>query len=289
MSNTRPVKHFLGRIADTHRSSDLWFKNYIDRVTLRVSLAGKAAGGSGGIVHPSAPNWGVFPTPSGARPKPDRDPLGNIECGDCVFAGPGHQVTMVGQQVGDPNLVVTTEMVKAEYSKRTGYNPVTGANDTGYYIRDMIEIWSTEGLYGTKCLAACAVDKDDQELVAAATWCGCGLIGGYDLPDATETQYDSEGDALWFVPAGGFESNGDYPGKRGGHCMYSPSTSPAADGYISWGELVTGTNAWRVGDRGRGGCCSELWLILIDRWIMANGRAPNGFALEDLLADWGRR
>lgn len=273
-----PTSRHLGRIPDKHRSTDKRFANYLDRKVLRAAVKDRAY--SAGIVHPVAPNWAAFPTPNGQRPKPDRDPLGNNIAGDCVLAELGHHVNLIGQQIGDPKLVVTADMVLKEYTKLTGWDPKTGRNDTGLYMRDVIDIAMKEGLFGVKILAACAVNPQDQEEVGLGVWCGCGLAGGYDLPMATETQYDSDGRAFWYVPSEGWEK-GDYPGKRGGHCMHMNGTSPAADGFNSWGEDTTSTNAWRRE------CCSELWLYVIDRWIETTGRAPNGFALQDLLADWG--
>ena len=284
MFNSREVKRYLGRVADTHRSSDLRLASYMG-TRLRAEREPRFTRGLESVASgqcPASPSWPAFLTPKGMKPTPDRDSLGNNYKGDCVFAAPGHHVNMIGQQTGDSQLVVTTEMVDDEYIKRTGYNPVTGANDNGYVIRDMIKIWSTEGLYGTKCLAACAVDITNQEEIEFGIWCGCGLIGGYDLPEATETQYDAQGRAVWSIPKGGF-ANGDYPGKRGGHCMYNEGTSPGADNYNSWGEPVTSLPSWRLA------CCSELWLVFIDRWIQATGRAPNGLALQDMISDWNLR
>ena len=282
MFNPREVKRYLGRIADTHRPSDLRLASYLDKTGLRAERVPGFALGLESVASgrcPAAPSWTAFLTPQGIRPTPDQNPLGNNHKCNCVFAGPGHQVNMIGQQTGDSRLVVTTEMVDAEYIKRTGYNPITGANDDGYVIRDMITIWGTEGLYGTKCLAACAVDILNQEEIEFAIWCGCGLIGGYDLPEATETQYDNKGRAVWSMPI----PKNDYPGKRGGHCMYNEGTAPGADNYNSWGEPVTSLPSWRPN------CCSELWLVFIDRWIQATGRAPNGLALQDMMSDWNLR
>ena len=261
----------LGRHPDRHTLKDLRLKDYLDR-----SLIGTAAGSVEGVYVPaSAPvagNWAAFPLDDGRMPKDDNDPMYNDVYGDCVFAAPGHMVNMIGQHTGS-NLIVTAEMVKSAYLT------ATGGMDSGYYIRSMLDQWLLDGLYGTKLEAYCAVDKNDPDEVAIALWLGCGLIGGYDLPLASQGQTDEYGRQLWDVPNGGWPA-GKGPGSWGGHCMYQRGTSPGMDDYNSWGEADTeGTIAWRLD------CCSELYLPMVREWRLGTGRAPNGFAWDDLLAD----
>jgi hypothetical protein len=226
---------------------------------------------------PAAPNWESVFLESGTRPKRDRDPLGNNRAGCCVFSAPAHDINLIRQFGGAHVPEVTAEMVLAEYAKRTGWDPVTGANDNGYYIRVMLEIWRTEGLFGTKLLAYCAVDWNDPDEVRLALWLGGGLIGGYDLPLASQDQQDVSGRQLWYVPEGGWKA-GHGPGTWGGHALYKFGTSPGGDQDNSWGESTISTPGWRKD------CCSELWLPIVDIWV-AGAKAPNGFALDDLLAD----
>jgi len=248
----------LGRIHDTHRNTDLRFADYIDRVKLIESSQA-----------PAAPNWEAVPTPSGSRPTKDRDPLGNTDNGDCVFAGPAHMVNLQAKLVGRPDICVTEEQALAEYYKRTG------GPDVGYVIRDMIQIGKDEGLYGVHFLGAAMVDKNDPVEVALACWCGGGLIGGYDLPANWREQLDNG--ALWTRPAGGW-APGQGPSTNSGHCTFMPGTAPGGDQVNSWGILVGQEAEWRQD------CCSELWLLLTDLWV-TGGFAPNGFSAADLIAD----
>jgi hypothetical protein len=181
-------------------------------------------------------------------------------------------INLIAKQLGLTNLVVTAEMVRTEYLKRTG------GSDTGYYIRSMLNIWATDGLWGTKIDGYCTVDKNNPDEVALATWLGGGLIGGYDLPLASQGQTDAQGRQLWDVPAGGWPA-GKGPSSWGGHCLTVQGTSPGMDDGNSWGESTHMTYAWRKD------CCSELYLPLLQIWQGADGRCPNGFMYKDLLAD----
>jgi hypothetical protein len=181
-------------------------------------------------------------------------------------------INLVAKQLGLTNLVVTAEMVKAEYLKRTG------GLDNGYYVREMLDIWATDGLWGTKIDGYCTVDKNNPDEVAWAVWLGGGLIGGYDLPLASKGQVDEKGRQLCYVPAGGWPKN-EGPGTWGGHALFQRGTSPGIDDYNSWGGDLEATFGWRKE------CCSELYLPMLQIWQGADGRCPNGFAYRDLLAD----
>lgn len=165
----------------------------------------------------------------------------------------------------------------AAYSKYAGYNPTTGENDDGFIVREMLGIWQRDGLFGTKAIAYALVGADLEEK-AIASWLGCGLIGGYSLPISAQRQVDDQGRQLWYLPPGGFPKS-EGPGSWGGHCIWMDAPSPQLDGGNSWGQQVYWTQGW---DRA---CCDERWLVLVDGWIDGVGRAPNGFAYEDLLAD----
>jgi len=186
-------------------------------------------------------------------------------------------VHMIGQQTEDSSLAPTADDVLSEYARRSGYDRETGANDNGFVIRDMLKIWQREGMFGTKLLAYALVSGNPDE-IAIASWLGCGTIGGYSLPLASQSQVDAIGRQLWYVPPRGFPS-GQGPGTWGGHCIWEDAPSPSLDGGNSWGQQVYWTPEWAKA------CCDERWICIVDAWKMATGRAPNGFAWDDLMAD----
>ena len=256
----------LGKKPFLPKAKDLHLKNYINKAAI-ISAA----------QIPAAPDWQAFSCPDGNLPPPDTDALGNDRAGCCVFAGPGHQLNMINVQLGDQSRV-SADDVLAAYSKYTGFDPITGENDNGYYVRNMLDHWRAEGLYGTKVIAYALVDWTNPEEVAVATWLGCGTIGGYALPLASQGQIDDLGRQLWDVPAGGWPA-GRGPGTWGGHCVWLRGASPKLMNTNSWGQDTVWTLEWQQA------CCDEMWLVLVDKWVDASGRAPNGFAYEDLLAD----
>ncbi|CAB4131389.1 hypothetical protein UFOVP276_185 [uncultured Caudovirales phage] len=256
----------LGKKPFEPKTKDLHLKAYINKAAIITAAS-----------VPASMDWLSFSCPDGEKPQPDTDALGNDRAGDCVFAGPGHMVNMVRAQTGNSSRVSTDEVIAA-YSKYSGYDPVTGANDDGYYVRDMLNIWQRTGLYGTKILAYALVNWKDPEEVAIASWLGCGTIGGYSLPIASQDQQDEAGRQLWYVPTDGWPC-GKGPGSWGGHCMWLRGASPKLMTANSWGIDTTWTLDWQAQ------CCDEMWVALVDSWQLTTGRAPNGFAYGDLLAD----
>lgn len=256
----------LGKKAFIPKQKDLALKSYLDKAALISS----------GEV-PAAPSMTYLHQPDGGLPTWDADDLGNASIGLCVLAAPAHHLMLVSKLAGS-SITITREQVIGAYTKYTGFDPITGANDNGWVVRDMLDAGRKDGLYGHKILAYAAVDKSSPEEMEIATWLGCGTIGGYALPLTAQNQVDANGRQLWDVPVGGWNSKNG-PGSWGGHCIHAHSTSVNRDGGNSWGEKTFWTSAWR------NACQDECWLVIWDNWQFATGICPNGFALKDLIAD----
>lgn len=264
------MRYATGKHPYQAKASDLLMAKYLDKSALINS----------GQV-PEAPSMYFLPQPDGALPMWDGDDLGNKTIGLCVFAGLAHLFMLAGKLSGQP-CTITKDQVVALYAQLTGYDPVTGANDNGYNIRDLLAYAQTTGAWGRKVLAYTLVNAQDPVELAIATWLGCGTLGGFSLPLTAEGQTAPDGRQLWDVPQGGFTAaNG--PGTWGGHCIHCYSTSTDRDGGNSWGERSFWTRAWQQA------CQDEAWLILPDNWAPSTGLAPDGFALADLLADVAAR
>jgi hypothetical protein len=253
------MANLTGKLPFVPSSLDLHLRSYIDKATL-----------IGSEQVPMASNWANYPTPAGFRPIPDTDPLANNKRKCCVFSGAAHMVRLVGQLTGNRALAPTADDVEREYLT------ATGGQDVGFEIRILINKWMTEGLFGTKALAATLVDNSPEER-AIASWLGCGTLCGFMLPASYTSQNDAEGRPFWNVPSGGFPLD-QGPGAASLHCIYEHAPSPSTDGGNSWGQHVTWTNDWGYQ------CEDERWLILLDAWVNPN-KAPNGFALQQLLSD----
>lgn len=259
----------LGKLPFEADPRDLKLSSYIDKS--KLISTGQC---------PLAHDWEAVKNIEGKKPEADSDPLANDNANCCVFSAPGHMVKMIGQQTNSP-IVVTKDMVLDAYGI-TGYRLDPKMFDKGFNIRAMLKIWKLLGLYGTKALAYVLVNWKDPEELALASWLGCGTIGGFALPKASQGQTDEQGRQLWSVPPGGFPE-GQGPGTWGNHAIWTCKPSPKLDGGNSWGRKTYWTMEW--GNQ----CCDERWMVLVDKWQAATGRAPNGFAFEDLLADVAAR
>jgi hypothetical protein len=255
----------LGKLPFSPDARDLKLASYIDKEKL-ISAS----------QCPLAHDWDEIPSAAGKLPDADTDPLGNDKANCCVFSAPGHMTKMIGQQTGEP-LTVTTDMVLNAYSI-TGYKLDPKLFDNGFNIRVLLKLWKMFGLYGTKALAYVLVNWKDPDELALASWLGCGTIGGFALPKASQGQVDDKGRQLWSVPPGGFPA-GQGPGTWGNHAIWCCKPSPALDGGNSWGQSTYWTMEW--GEQ----CCDERWLVLVDKWKMPSGITPNGFAFDQLMTD----
>ena len=257
---------FLGAQAHTSDHRDLAFKNYCDaqRILEDHTVA--------------AIDWTAWKTYNGIIVPDDTDPLGNQKAGCCVLAAPGHHLKRVGLLTGR-YYDVTEATTLREYQLGTGYDPLTGANDNGANIRDILKRWKNVGLFGTRIDAFATVDWTNPAEVVAASYVGCGLIGGYDLPLHSQYSTDEEGRPLWNVPPGGFPA-GKGKGTWGGHCIWTFSRSPGLEVGNSWGERTASTQPWQSE------CCFEKYIVIHKDWLLRDGnRAPNGFAYQDMLSD----
>jgi hypothetical protein len=254
-------KLYTGKLPHIPDSRDLKLAKYIDRgVLIDVAMA------------PLGVDWTAVPLPDGSMPKPDRDPLYNNKADCCVDSMFAHWINATARHVG-LDLVVTADMVRDLYISQTGYDPLTGRNDTGLYVREVLKALM-KGFWGVKLLAFATVDWTNEEEVALANWLGVGTLGGYSLPASIWTQTDETGLYSWRVPAGGFPP-GWGPGSAGGHAIYQHGQRNGN----TWGESVIETQPWI--DL----CCNELYLGVLDISRLATGRIPAGFAWNDFLAD----
>jgi hypothetical protein len=249
---------------------DLLLKDYIDKGRIVDSPA-----------IPGALDWYRAFRPDGSRVEYDRDPLYNLEAGCCVLSAPAHQLRLVGQITGNV-IAVDSEAVKRQYIADTGYNPDTGENNTGMQVRDMLKRAKKTGLFGLPpALGFAKADPFDAVERLIAQWLGCGTIDGYSMPIAGADDTDGSGRLVWTKPAGGWPE-GQGPGTRGGHCFLGHGADAWKLGN-TWGYQVAMDDPWTYD------CIDESWVLLWPQWILASGRAPNGFALADLLADAAAR
>lgn len=256
----------LGALPFTPKPTDLHFKAYLapghDQL-LDAALA------------PGALNWHKVPTATGDLPTPNRDPLGNIDYGDCVYAGMATGAMLVSQMVGQPRIITTREVLAA-YGEGTGFDPATGEGDNGAYPIKALTDWTKKDIFGTRCQAHCLVDAQNPEEVLMALFLGGWLLGAYDMPISAQDQVDAAGNPDWRVDPRRTEAENKRRG-WGGHAFCEHAAKMPQN--TTWGMGGHFTDHWRQA------YVSSLHLAILRDWRLPSGRAPNGFAFEQLLSD----
>lgn len=102
-------------------------------------------------------------------------PLGNLQAGDCVVAGAMHMVqTWTANQ--DHEVIMTAEQAISLYSQLTGYDPKTGANDTGLNIAAFLKFWRQTGVAVTKSGPMHRLTRRIRSKFTMPTTCSAGFI-----------------------------------------------------------------------------------------------------------------
>jgi len=213
-----------------------------------------------------------FPTP---KPRGGFPILGNDVCGDCTIAGAAHVISAVDSEIPFTQQVqFTTEQAIAQYEFFTGYNPQTGANDTGCNENDVLETWRTKGLFkGHKILAHAPVQPHDILAVhRAIAFYGVCYIG-IACPESAQQQF-AAGDPWTVVPGSPVV---------GGHCIVAVGYTPAYIECATWGGIAA--VSWPFWET----YCDEAHVVITGSEVRAGhgvGKAP--LDTEALVADLDR-
>jgi hypothetical protein len=163
---------------------------------------------------PKAP-WDWAPEVTGGFPMALNDTYG-----DCVIAGVVHLLQLSYAVVGDQFPYPGDDAVKATYFG------LTGGADTGLNEQDVLRTWMTDGLFGTKIVAAAQVHLTDFATQKVACYNFGGLMYGWDLPAIAEQEF-AQG-VPWSLRPG---SNPPV----GGHCTCGSGYNPGGGADITWG------------------------------------------------------
>jgi len=257
----------LGALPFQPKPTDLAFKAYLAPGHDQLIDA---------AMSPAALNWHKVPTASGDMPTPNRDPLNNNIHGNCVLATGANGAMQVSQMVGAPRIITGAEVDAAYADLEPGFDPVTGTGDNGTYPVKFLTKWSKQDYFGTRVLAFARVDETKPEEVALAMFLAGWLFAAYDLPLSAQDQVDANGNPDWRVDPNRSAKDNERRG-WGGHaeCEHAVRMRQGT----TWGLNSHATEEW---------CqqyTSSLHLVLLRDWRLPSGRAPNGFAYEQLLVD----
>jgi len=192
-----------------------------------------------GMDFPDGPEgWrmlGNGPSDDGSIPQSDIAALKGA--GDCAWAGPAHETMLLCKNAKRPIPNFTGLNVLEQYSEYSGYNLVTGANDTGSDVVQVLRWRQTKGLVDAdgnvhKIGAFVSLEMGNiSELWNALYYFDCVGIG-ITLPESVMTQTNNG--QMWSV----------VPGAQiiGGH--YIPLVGrPREDVWtcVTWGQRQTMT------------------------------------------------
>jgi hypothetical protein len=193
--------------------------------------------------------------------------LGNDSVGDCVEAM-ALQFIMAAQGNVGTRVTFTADQAIQLYSAITGYNPADPSTDQGTAITDLLAYWQATGIFGHKILGWAAVNPSDLAQVRAATYLFGGLLAGIQVTAGMMTQFQ-DGQA-WNAPFSGEV--------EGGHGVPILGYGRLGQSLITWAKRQQcDVNFWEVVD--------ELYCVVTQDWIDAQGKSPSGLDLATLQTD----
>lgn len=153
------------------------------------------------------------------------------DCGPTMIANNRRMVTydLLGVMQAPSQDDVTDLYVR---STDPPFNPVTGDNDNGVYLQQMLEQVHSGGIGGIRCVAFAKIDVHDHETLRAATAIFGGVLYGVDLQTAQQRQTDA---GVWdYSPSG----------EWGGHAVPGGQYDADSLRIVTWAELVDMTDAF---------------------------------------------
>lgn len=194
--------------------------------------------------------------------------LGNDFAGNCVVAGCMHMDMNWSAHTGTPK-TYTTEQAIELYSRLTGFDPQTGANDTGLVVSEFLEFWRTEGMFGSKILGWAQFNHANPIRFNQAEWLFGGVATGIEVPQSAMGQF--EAGRAWEVVSG--------TPVEGGHFIPGFNYGSKGRKFVTWGKLQAAMNDWLEL------YMDEAYGVISEAWFDTVDVAPNHFNKDTLWAD----
>ena len=195
--------------------------------------------------------------------------FGNDKAGDCTIAGRGNLRRFWAAITSRAAPVTDTDVLTA-YTRLTGYDPATGANDTGAVELDVLNDWRKVPFAGETIDAYAAIDIRDDEQTRLGIYLFDGIYAGYELPESALEQFRA-GEPFTVVPGAPV---------AGGHCMVEVDYDADGVWLVTWGRLVHATWDWVHTYRDEG----YAIISSLDQ-LLATGLTVDGLDLAHLSAD----
>ena len=188
-------------------------------------------------------------------------------CGDCAWAGPGHEEMEAAKNAERPVPAFSGKTIVDQYSAYSGYDPRTGENDNGSAVADVIQWRQTKGLRDDagntyKIGQAITLTPGNIEEIVQAAYLFDVVGIGVTITQAQMDQF-SAGQPWDYVAGSPVE---------GGH--YIPAVGKVV---ISWATPVPYTRAFIENQ------CDEAHTYLDPlRYNAVTGETADGFVDQDL-------
>lgn len=198
----------------------------------------------------------------------------NDQIGCCTCSCAGHMIQSWTADNGSELTVADSDVLTA-YSDVSGYDPMTGQNDNGAMISDVLKYWQKTGVGGHKIDAYASIDPSNHTLLRQAIDLFGGVDMGIQLPVAAQNM--STHWKMWGrTPA---MINGDWaPGSWGGHCVAVLAYNELSYVCVSWGELIRiDLDFWN-------NYVDEAWAVLSPDFFNGN-KSASGLDLTQLQND----
>jgi len=220
-------------------------------------------------------SWPMYcngPDPGNPQASPDG-------IGDCTIAAPAHGFTATGVFAGKPQVLFDSSEIIKVYSRNSGYDPNSGANDSGCQMQDVLKDLHDNGMTDVNgkthnvLLYAALGNPSDPALLSEVLNLFGWVYVGINCPASAQSQF---GQGPWtYVPGSADE---------GGHAIGLHRRAPYGSEvgvweWSTWGALqrsTLGFNAHSI---------EEAWAVVTDDWIEANGSTLTGLNLGQLEAD----
>lgn len=191
---------------------------------------------------------------------------GNDKAGNCTIATVGHALEIATHYGQGKTVKVSDASVMAKYSALSGYDPTTGANDTGLVVQDVLNDWVKVGIEGHKALAFAQVDLSNADEVRMAIEIFGWVYLGINFPGSAMDQFNAG--QPWDVVKGAKN--------EGGHAIPAAFYDQVRYKVITWGKVQEMSLKFFLK------YTQECWVVITPEWLNAAGTSPTGVNLYGL-------
>ena len=202
----------------------------------------------------------------------------NDQLGDCTIAGVGHMYGAWTQYASGTEALFDDSQVQAVYSRVGGYVPGDPGTDQGCVMQDVLADQQANGITDTagkvhKVAGYAALGNTaDLDLLGQVLDVFGSAYTGISVQQQMEAEFGAGQPWTWDPSAQSI----------GGHAIALQRREGGGDAplvYVTWGALQPATAGFQAG------AVEEVWAVVTEDWIAANGLSVEGLDLRQLLSD----